>query len=82
MPIFHLAVLLDSFTIVAEANLQKLNHALRILSETEKHLRISKNQTTWFTVALLQLSSAEYSSVEANDTKLNLRDACNGGAQA
>ncbi|KAF7838221.1 protein STICHEL-like 2 [Senna tora] len=57
----------------SEADLQKLNHALRILSETEKQLRISKNQTTWFTVALLQLSSAE-----ANDTKLSLRDACNG----
>ncbi|KAK4264454.1 hypothetical protein QN277_025628 [Acacia crassicarpa] len=61
----------------SEADLQKLNHALRILSETEKQLRISKNQTTWFTVALLQLSSAEHSSVDANDTKL--RDACNGG---
>ncbi|KAI9108798.1 hypothetical protein K1719_020103 [Acacia pycnantha] len=59
----------------SEADLQKLNHALRILSETEKQLRISKNQTTWFTVALLQLSSAEHSSVDANDTK---RDACNG----
>ncbi|XP_028791794.1 protein STICHEL-like 2 isoform X1 [Neltuma alba] len=60
----------------SEADLQKLNHALRILSETEKQLRISKNQTTWFTVALLQLSSAEHSSVEASDTKL--RYACNG----
>ncbi|XP_054805354.1 protein STICHEL-like 2 isoform X2 [Prosopis cineraria] len=59
----------------SELELQKLNHALRILSETEKQLRISKNQTTWFTVALLQLSSVEHSSVEAN---AKLRDACNG----
>lgn len=59
--------------------MQKLNNALKILSETEKQLRISKNQTTWFTVALLQLSSVDYQSVDANDTKLSPRDACNGG---
>ncbi|XP_020235756.1 protein STICHEL-like 2 [Cajanus cajan] len=63
----------------SEADLQKLNNALKILSETEKQLRISKNQTTWFTVALLQLSSADYPSVDANDIKLSLRGACNGG---
>ncbi|XP_027358807.1 protein STICHEL-like 2 [Abrus precatorius] len=62
----------------SEADLQKLNNALRILSETEKQLRISKNQTTWFTVALLQLSSVDYPSVDANDTKLSLRVPCNG----
>ncbi|KAK7302185.1 hypothetical protein RJT34_13067 [Clitoria ternatea] len=61
------------------ADLQKLNHALRVLSETEKQLRISKNQTTWFTVALLQLSSVDYPSVDANDTKLSLRGASNEG---
>lgn len=61
----------------SEADLQKLSHVLRILSETEKQLRISKNQTTWFTAALLQLSSVEYSSVDANDTKLCLRAASN-----
>ncbi|KAJ1403249.1 P-loop containing nucleoside triphosphate hydrolase [Sesbania bispinosa] len=63
----------------SEADLQKLSHALRILSETEKQLRISKNQTTWFTVALLQLSSVDYPSMDANDTKLCLKGACNGG---
>ncbi|ESW09969.1 hypothetical protein PHAVU_009G170400 [Phaseolus vulgaris] len=57
----------------SEADLQKLNNALKILSETEKQLRISKNQTTWFTVALLQLSSVDYQSVDANDTKFSLR---------
>ncbi|KAE9610118.1 hypothetical protein Lal_00006892 [Lupinus albus] len=59
----------------SEADLQKLNHAVRILSETEKQLRISKNQTTWFTAALLQLSSVDCSSVNASDTKLCLRAA-------
>ncbi|KAJ1413250.1 P-loop containing nucleoside triphosphate hydrolase [Sesbania bispinosa] len=59
----------------SEADLQKLSHALRILSETEKQLRISKNQTTWFTAALLQLSSVECSSGDANDTKLCVRAA-------
>ncbi|XP_029127405.1 protein STICHEL-like 2 isoform X2 [Cajanus cajan] len=57
--------------------LQKLSHALRILSETEKQLRISKNQTTWFTAALLQLSSVEYSSEDTNNTKLCTRAASN-----
>ncbi|CAI8609806.1 unnamed protein product [Vicia faba] len=62
---------------ISEANMHKLSHALRILSETEKQLRISKNQTTWFTAALLQLSSIEYSSVDANDTKLCVTAASN-----
>ncbi|KAL2573283.1 hypothetical protein AAZV13_17G116500 [Glycine max] len=61
----------------SEADLQKLSRALRILSETEKQLRISKNQTTWFTAALLQLSSVEYSSADTNDTKLCARSASN-----
>lgn len=67
------------FIVVAESSMQKLSHALRILSETEKQLRISKNQTTWFTAALLQLSSIEYSSVDANDSKLCIRAASNRG---
>ncbi|TKY55291.1 STICHEL 2 protein [Spatholobus suberectus] len=65
----------DRYT--SEADLQKLSHALRILSETEKQLKISKNQTTCFTAALLQLSSVEYSSADANDTKLCTRAASN-----
>jgi len=63
------------FCITAEADLQRLSHALRILSESEKQLRISKNQTTWFTAALLQLSSVEYSSADTNTTKLCTRAA-------
>ncbi|XP_050257322.1 protein STICHEL-like 2 isoform X3 [Quercus robur] len=59
----------------SEAEMQKLSHALRILSEAEKQLRMSKNQTTWLTVALLHLSSMESSSSDANDSKLCLRNA-------
>ncbi|KAJ4972535.1 hypothetical protein NE237_005709 [Protea cynaroides] len=59
----------------SEANLQKLRHSLKILSETEKQLRSSKNQTTWLTVALLQLSSVESSSSDANDSRICLKTA-------
>ncbi|GMJ13707.1 hypothetical protein like AT4G24790 [Hibiscus trionum] len=59
----------------SEADLQKLSHALRTLSETEKHLRVSKNQTTWLTVALLQLSSMDSSLLETNGSKLCLENA-------
>ncbi|KAL8260986.1 hypothetical protein R6Q59_025035 [Mikania micrantha] len=31
---------------------EHLNNSLKILSEAEKQLRASKNQTTWLTVAL------------------------------
>ncbi|XP_028089844.1 protein STICHEL-like 2 isoform X2 [Camellia sinensis] len=54
----------------SEASLQQLNHALKILSETEKQLRTSKSQTTWLTVALLQLSSVGCSFLDANDFRL------------
>ncbi|CAK9137510.1 unnamed protein product [Ilex paraguariensis] len=57
----------------SEADLQQLSHALKILSETEKQLRTTKNQTTWLTVALLQLSSVGLSFVDANDSRLCLR---------
>ncbi|XP_057465104.1 protein STICHEL-like 2 [Actinidia eriantha] len=57
----------------SEANLQQLNQALKILSETEKQLRTSKSQTTWLIVALLQLSSVGCSLTDANDLKLRER---------
>ncbi|MCL7049730.1 hypothetical protein MKW94_017736 [Papaver nudicaule] len=53
----------------SEGDLQKLRHALKILSDTEKQLRTSKNQTTWLTVALLQLSSVDSSSMEGDDSR-------------
>jgi hypothetical protein len=77
--ILFLCFCLIIFSTIAEADLQKLSDALRILSEAEKQLRISKNQTTWFTVALLQLSSIGYPSTDADGTKSFLRSACNGG---
>ncbi|XP_010248745.1 PREDICTED: protein STICHEL-like 2 isoform X2 [Nelumbo nucifera] len=57
----------------SEGDFHRLRHALKVLSETEKQLRTSKNQTTWLTVALLQLSSVESSSLDPNDSRPCLR---------
>lgn len=57
---------------ISEAEKQQLSHALKVLSETEKQLRMSKNQTTWLTAALLQLSSVG-PSLDAKDGNLCLR---------
>ncbi|KAH0690277.1 hypothetical protein KY290_019896 [Solanum tuberosum] len=58
--------------LISEAEKQQLSHALKVLSETEKQLRMSKNQTTWLTAALLQLSSVS-SSIDAKDGSSCLR---------
>lgn len=58
------------FHVIAEASLQQLNHALKILSETEKQLRASNSQTTWLIVALLQLSSVGNSLSDAHDLRM------------
>ncbi|CAI9770173.1 unnamed protein product [Fraxinus pennsylvanica] len=42
---------------LSERELGKLKHALMLLSEAEKHLRVSSEQSTWFTATLLQLGS-------------------------
>lgn len=53
---------------VAEVGIKKLRHALKILSETEKQLRTSRNQATWVTVALLQFGTNESNLIaESND---------------
>ncbi|KAJ0263344.1 Protein STICHEL-like 2 [Hirschfeldia incana] len=57
----------------SEEEMQKLSNALKILSDAEKHLRASKNQTTWLTVALLQLSNTDSSSYAANENGMCLR---------
>lgn len=44
---------------VAEADKEKLKHGLKILVETEKQLRTSKDQSTWLTAALLQFNTGE-----------------------
>ncbi|XP_002511274.2 protein STICHEL-like 2 [Ricinus communis] len=58
-----------------EADMQRLSHALKVLSETEKQLRMSKSQSTWLTVALLQLSSLEAPFLNANDPNPSIRNA-------
>ncbi|KAK1402407.1 Protein STICHEL like [Heracleum sosnowskyi] len=40
-----------------EAELERLKHALKLLSEAEKHMRVSSERSTWFTATLLQLGS-------------------------
>ncbi|XP_077253080.1 protein STICHEL-like 2 [Tasmannia lanceolata] len=61
----------------SEVDLQKLRNALKILSETEKQLRSSKNQTTWLTVALLQFSAKESSSLlNGYDSRTHLKASC------
>ncbi|KAJ8754860.1 hypothetical protein K2173_015372 [Erythroxylum novogranatense] len=40
-----------------EVELEKLKHALKLLSDAEKQLRVSSDRSTWFTATLLQLGS-------------------------
>ncbi|XP_057529618.1 protein STICHEL [Amaranthus tricolor] len=42
---------------LSEMELEKLKHALKLLSESEKQLRASSERSTWFTATLLQLGS-------------------------
>lgn len=42
---------------MTERELHKLKHALTLLSQAERHLRISSEQSTWFIATLLQLGS-------------------------
>ncbi|KAL8144132.1 hypothetical protein V2J09_017164 [Rumex salicifolius] len=42
---------------MSEVELEKLKHALKLLSEAEKQLRVSSERSTWFTATLLQLGS-------------------------
>ncbi|KAJ0078129.1 hypothetical protein Patl1_36655 [Pistacia atlantica] len=42
---------------LTEAELERLKHALKLLSEAEKQLRVSSERSTWFTATLLQLGS-------------------------
>jgi DNA polymerase III gamma/tau subunit len=41
---------------LTEDDLERLRRALRILYEAEKQLRVSNDQTTWLTTALLQFA--------------------------
>lgn len=51
---------------VTEAELERLQQALKILSDAEKQLRLSSERSTWFTAALLQLGSGH--NLETNDS--------------
>ncbi|CAA0814094.1 Protein STICHEL [Striga hermonthica] len=42
---------------LSEREIERLKHALSLLSEAEKHLRVSSERSTWFTATLLQLGS-------------------------
>ncbi|KAM7252341.1 hypothetical protein ACFE04_024224 [Oxalis oulophora] len=42
---------------LTEAELERLKHALKLLSKAEKQLRLSSERSTWFTATLLQLGS-------------------------
>ncbi|KAK9750068.1 hypothetical protein RND81_02G170900 [Saponaria officinalis] len=42
---------------LSDTELEKLKHALKLLSESEKQLRVSSERSTWFTATLLQLGS-------------------------
>ncbi|KAL4556415.1 hypothetical protein LXL04_039066 [Taraxacum kok-saghyz] len=42
---------------LTESEIERLKHALKLLSESEKQLRLSSERSTWFTATLLQLGS-------------------------
>ncbi|XP_047306880.1 protein STICHEL [Impatiens glandulifera] len=42
---------------LTEGELERFKHALKLLSEAEKQLRVSTERSTWFTATLLQLGS-------------------------
>ncbi|CAN6458212.1 unnamed protein product [Victoria cruziana] len=63
---------------LTEAELESLRHALKILSEAEKQLRLSSDRSTWFTAALLQIGSNNQPSLAPNKTNQNIEDAIGG----
>uniref|UniRef100_A0A0D9XXT3 Uncharacterized protein n=1 Tax=Leersia perrieri TaxID=77586 RepID=A0A0D9XXT3_9ORYZ len=46
----------NDMAVVTDGELEKLQQALKILSDAEKQIRLSSERSTWFTAALLQLS--------------------------
>ncbi|XP_024310617.1 protein STICHEL-like 1 isoform X1 [Brachypodium distachyon] len=48
---------------ITDAELERLQQALKILSDAEKQIRLSSERATWFTAALLQLGSGHDSEV-------------------
>ncbi|CAK9177829.1 unnamed protein product [Ilex paraguariensis] len=52
-----MGVLAEGVVMVTESELERLKHALKLLSDAEKQLRVSNERSTWFTATLLQLGS-------------------------
>ncbi|GAA0151663.1 DNA-directed DNA polymerase [Lithospermum erythrorhizon] len=54
-------------------DIEKLRHALKTLSEAEKHLRMSNDRLTWITTAVLQLAPEQKSLLlkSSTDTSFN-----------
>jgi DNA polymerase III gamma/tau subunit len=50
-------------SVVTDAELERLQQALRILSDAEKQIRLSSERSAWFTAALLQLGSGHNSEI-------------------
>lgn len=48
---------------ITDAELERLQQALKILSDAEKQIRLSSERSTWFTAALLQLGSGHDSEI-------------------
>ncbi|TVU49304.1 hypothetical protein EJB05_00612 [Eragrostis curvula] len=48
---------------ITDAELERLQQALKILSDAEKQIRLSSERSTWFTAALLQLGSGHNSEI-------------------
>ncbi|KAL5982801.1 hypothetical protein ACLOJK_016878 [Asimina triloba] len=59
---------------LTESEVKRLKQALKILSEAGKQLRISSECSTWFTAALLQLSSGHYSDSEDKQTHKKIKE--------
>ncbi|WVZ88957.1 hypothetical protein U9M48_035424 [Paspalum notatum var. saurae] len=57
---------------LTDAELERLQQALKILSDAEKQIRLSSERPTWFTAALLQLGSSHISDI--NQPKSTTRE--------
>uniref|UniRef100_A0ACD5W8E5 Uncharacterized protein n=1 Tax=Avena sativa TaxID=4498 RepID=A0ACD5W8E5_AVESA len=53
---------------ITDAELERLQQALKILSDAEKQIRLSTERSTWFTAALLQLGSGRDSETHSRSS--------------
>ncbi|KAE9602068.1 hypothetical protein Lal_00040751 [Lupinus albus] len=59
-----------------ESELERLKHALKLLSEAEKQLRTSSERSTWFTATLLQLGSMPSPDITQSGSSSSSRQSC------